>query len=228
MTRFTKLDTLYLKKIDLGRNPVEGFVLQDSSTTNVRTNQDFTLTGLDLDDYDYNRNVRYIATCSVSGSNVVVRCELPHELHVGDRVQIVDVKSTTNTTGAALSGYNGEFSITEINDDQTFTYGTSDVDGNSRQPGDFTSDMNTRVSLMPRFQKVNNQVNATIYRSQVIQKHIPNISDGVFHFLVLDPADNKITEEFTAQNYLPKIENFYPQLDRDNLNENPPSIQVFR
>ena len=214
------------KEADLGRNPVEGFVLQDSSTTNVRTNQDFTLTGLDLDDYDYNRNVRYIATCSVSGSNVVVRCELPHELHVGDRVQIVDVKSTTNTTGAALSGYNGEFSITEINDDQTFTYGTSDVDGNSRQPGDFTSDMNTRVSLMPRFQKVNNQVNATIYRSQVIQKHIPNISDGIFHFLVL-AADNKITEEFTGQNYLPKIENFYPQLDRDNLNENPPSAKSF-
>jgi len=224
--RIYKLRYFIPKEADLGRNPVEGFVLQDSATTNVRTDQDFTLTGLNLDDYDYNRNVRYIATCSVSGSNVVVRCELPHELHVGDKVQIVDVKSTTNSTGAALSGFNGEFSVTDINDDQTFTYGTNDVDGNSRQPGDFTSDMNTRVSLMPRFQKVNNQVNATVYRSQVIQKHIPNISDGIFHFLALS-ADNSIPEEFTGQNYLPKIENFYPQLDRDNLSENPPSAKSF-
>ena len=214
------------KEADLGRNPVEGFVIQDSSTTKVRTDQDFTQTSIDLDDYDYNRNVRYIATCTVSGSNATVRCELPHELYVGDRVQIVDVKSTTNATGAALSGYNGEFSVISIDDDHTFTYGTTDVDGLTRQPGDFTSDMNTRVALMPRFQKVNNQINATIYRSQVIQKHVPNISDGIFHFLVL-AADNAIPSEFSVQKYLPKIENFYPQLDRDNLNENPNAAKSF-
>jgi hypothetical protein len=214
------------KESTIGRNPVEGFILQDSNTTAARNNQDFTISTIDVTDYDFGRNPRYISTCSVSGSTVTTRVDLPHNLNVGDIINIVDVESTTNPTGAALSGYNGTFTVTQIEDDKTFTYGTTDIDGILRVPGDFTSDMNTRVSLMARYQRVNNNNNISLYRSEVIQNHIPGISDGIYHFNIL-AANNTITEEFDNLSFLPKIERFYPQLDRDNVNSNPRSAQSF-
>ena len=41
----------------------------------------------------------------------VVTTEIPHKLSVGDRVRIRNVKSSTNTTGADNSGYNGLFCL---------------------------------------------------------------------------------------------------------------------
>jgi len=214
------------KESSIGRNPVEGFILQDSNSTSVRNDQDFTLASIDVTDYDFNRNPGYISTCSVSGSTVTTRVDLPHNLNVGDRINIVDVKSTTNSTGDALSGYNGTFEVTTIPDDKTFTYAVTDVDGNTRLPGDFTSDMNTRVALMARYQRVDNKNNISLYRSEVIQNHIPGISDGIFHFNIL-AANNTIVEEFDNLSFLPKIERFFPQLDRDNVDPNPRAAQSY-
>ena len=214
------------KEADAGRDPVEGFILQDSNDTSVRNDQDFTLSSINLSDHDFDKNPRYISTCSVSGSTVTVRADLPHNLDIGDLVKIVDVKSTTNTTGIALSGYNGIFEVTSIVSDKEFTYGTTDQDSVPRTPGDFTSDMNTREALSARYQKVDNKVNASLYRSEVVQKHIPGISDGIYHFNVLT-ANNAITEEFTDLEYLPDIERFFPQLDRDNVNTNPKAAKSF-
>jgi hypothetical protein len=221
-----KLRYFVPKEATLGRNPVENFVLQDSNTTNLRNDQDFTITTIDLDDYDFQRNPRYIATCTAAGSVVTVQTELPHNIRVGDTVKIVDAKSTTNLAGIAKSGYNGDFVVTTVNNELEFQYNTTDIDGDSRLPGDFNTDVDTRDSLNARYQRVNNQINATIYRSEVIQEHIPNISDGVYHFNILT-ADNYIEEEFTQLGYLPRIENFYPQLDRDNPNTNPNAAKSY-
>jgi len=214
------------KESTIGRNPVEGFILQDSNSTAARNDQDFTISTIDVTDYNFNRNPRYISTCSVSGSTVTTRVDLPHNLNVGDRIKIVDVKSTTNTTGAALSGYNGTFEVTTVPDDKTFTYAVTDVDGNVRETGDFTSDMNSRVALMARYQRVDNKNNISVYRSEVIQSHIPGISDGIYHFNIL-AANNTIAEEFDNLSFLPKIERFYPQLDRDNVDSNPRAAQSY-
>ena len=221
-----KLRYFIPKESTLGRNPVENFVLQDSSTTSLRNDQDFTISTIDLEDFDYKRNPRYIATCTAVGSVVTIETELPHNINVGDTVKILDAKSTTNEAGVAKSGYNGEFVVTTVGDELTFQYNTTDVDGDTRLPGDFNTDVDTRDSLNARYERVNNQINATIYRSEVIQEHIPNISDGIYHFNVLT-ADNFITEEFTQLGYLPRIENFFPQLDRDNPDTNPRAAKSF-
>lgn len=136
------------KEATIARNPVDGFILQDSSTTAARNNQDFTIDQIDINDYDFNRNPRYISTCSVSGSTITVRVDTPHNLNVADKIKIIDVESANNVAGAALSGYNGTFQVSNIVDEKTFTYSTTDVDGNPRNPGDFLSDMNTRRALM--------------------------------------------------------------------------------
>ena len=221
-----KLRYFVPKESTLGRDPVNGFILQDSGSTAARDDQDFTISSIDITDYDYNRKSRYISTCSVSGSTITVRVDKPHELCRDDVIKIIDVESTTNASGAALSGYNGTFTVTSIVDDKTFTYSTTDVNGNGRTPGDFTSDMNTRIALMARYERVDNKTNLSVYRSEVIQNHIPGISDGIYHFSVL-AANNSIVEEFDNLSFLPKIERFYPQLDRDNVDSNPRASKSF-
>ena len=214
------------KESSLGRNPVENFSLQDSNNTKFRTDQDFTIESIDLSDFDFGRNTRYIATATASGSTVTLRVEAPHNVQVGDRVQIIDATSTTNTAGAAKSGYNGEFVVTGVPNEMEFQYGFTDTDGETRLPGNFTSDTDKRLALNPRYQRTNNQNNAIVYRSEVIQEHIPGISDGIYHFNVL-AANNTISEEFTDRSFLPQIEKFFPQLDRDNPDTNPPAAKSF-
>ena len=221
-----KLRYFIPKESTIGRDPVNGFILQDSNNTSSRSNQDFTVSSLDGEDFEFNRNNRYISTCSTSGSTITVRADIPHELFVGDVIKIVDVKSTTNVEGIGKSGYNGTFEVTSIVDDLTFTHSTTDTDNVPRTPGDFTSDMNTRVQLMARYQRVDSQKNISIYRSEVIQQHNPGISDGIYHFNIL-AADNRIVEEFDNLKFLPDIERYYPQLDRDNILANPDAAKSF-
>ena len=59
-----------------------------------------------------------------------VRTELPHNLNVSDKVNIVNVNnSSTNATGVGNSGYNGTFEVTAVTNDKEFQYTTTDTDG---------------------------------------------------------------------------------------------------
>jgi microcystin-dependent protein len=221
-----KLRYFIPKESTIGRDPVNGFILQDSNNTSSRNDQDFTISSIDTSDFDFDRNPRYISTCATSGSTVTVRVDKPHDLFVGDVINILDVESTTNAAGVAKSGFNGKFRVTGILDDLTFTHGTTDIDNIGRSTGDFTSDMNTRTQLMARYQRVDNNRNVSLYRSEIIQQHNPGISDGIYHFNILC-ADNQIIEEFDNLKYLPDIERYYPQLDRDNVLANPDAAKSF-
>ena len=108
------------KEFSNAKNPEEGFIIQESSSTGYRNNSDFNLGSLTSSDYDFNRNPRFISTCSVSSSTVTVVAEQPHDLDVGDKIIVRNVQSTDNTVGAAGSGYNGTFEITSVTDDKTF------------------------------------------------------------------------------------------------------------
>ena len=78
------------KELSGSKDPENGFVLQESSTTGVRTDSDFNLASITDTDYLYDRNTRFISTCSfVAGSpnsTVSVTSDLPHNLNVGDQI----------------------------------------------------------------------------------------------------------------------------------------------
>ena len=208
------------------KDPNDGFVLQESSTTGARANTDFSISTIDADDVFFERNPRFISTCSASGSTVSVRTEVPHNLNVSDRVNILNVKSSANTTGVGNSAYNGTFTITAVSNDKEFQYSTTDVDGKTHTTGDFTSDTATRTTDLPRFQRNDLQSNHYIYRSEVISEYIKDVQDGIYHLFVLK-ADNTIVEEFTDQKYSQNVTDLYPQQDKDNENDNPPSSVSF-
>ena len=52
------------------KDPNDGFVIQESSTTGVRASTDFSIRTIDASDVFFNRNPRFISTCSASGTTV--------------------------------------------------------------------------------------------------------------------------------------------------------------
>jgi hypothetical protein len=215
-----KIRVVIPKELVGAKNPEDGFVIQESSSTGYRNNTDPSLSSLTASDYDYNRNSRFISTCSRTSSTVTVISELPHNLQVGDSIIIKNVTDSTNTTAEDDRGYNGTFVVASVVDDMTFTHTTT------RTPASFTNITSNRTTLSPRFERNNLQSNLYNYRSEVITPYISGIQDGVYHIYTLS-ADKAIPTEFTGIKYSQNVVDLYPQLDRDNINDNPSSAKSF-
>jgi len=223
-----KLRYVVPKELVNGRDPSEGFILQDSSSTSVRENSDFGLTQITTSDYDYNRNPRFITTCTFdSGSAIVtVRSDSTHNLKVGDKIIVNNVISTTNVEATNNIGYNGVFTVNSIVNDKTFTYSSTDVFGIVHNPGTFTGNITTRTKDLPRFTRNDLLDNFYVYRAEVVTPYIYNVQDGVYYLYVLN-SGNAVPSEFTDSKYSQKVTDLYPQQDRDNYNDNPPAAKTF-
>ena len=221
------------KEFEDTKDPEEGFVIQESSSTGANADGDFTLSTLvnypsaaAPNPYRFEKNPSFISTCSVASNTVTVISELPHNLNVDDRVIIRNVTSSTNTNGTFNLGYNGTFAVTAVSDDKTFQYSTTDVDGVVHTPGNFTNDTSSRTTSLPRFERNDWRGNYYIYRSEVIVPHEEGVQDGVYHLYVL-AADYASPEQFTNQFFSQNVRDFYPQMDRDNIDDNPAASSTF-
>ena len=222
-----KLRVVVPKEVTGGKNPEESFIIQESSSTGYRNATDHNATGIATADHGFNRNLRFIGFTTVTGTTVTVTTSLPHDLDVSEKVNIVKVKSSTNTTGIGNSGYNGTFIVDSIPTSKTFTYDTTDVDGIVHNVGTFTAgQLSTRDINRPRFERNDLLSNFYIYRNDTIKPYISGQQDGIYHLFVLN-ASNPVPEEFTESNYSQNVVDLYPQLDRDNLSDNPPAAISF-
>ena len=223
-----KLRYVVPKELVNGRDPSEGFIIQDSSSTSVRENSDFGLTQITTSDYDYNRNPKFITTCTFdSGSDLVtIRSDSTHNLKVGDKIIVNNVVSTTNNEATNNIGYNGVFEVNSIINDKSFTYSSTDVFGTVHNTGTFTGNINTRTKDLPRFTRNDLLDNFYVYRSEVVTPYIYNVQDGVYYLYVLN-SGNSVSVEFTDSKYSQKVTDLYPQQDRDNYSDNPSSAKTF-
>jgi hypothetical protein len=203
------------------KNPENGFIIQESSTTGIRSDADINLSTLTRSDYEYNKNPRFIARCTRSSSTVTVISELPHNLKDNDSIIIKNVTDSTNTTGADNLGYNGTFVVASVINDMSFTYTTTTTPGTT-----FTNDTTVRTTSLPRFERNNLQSNLYVYRNELISEYIEGIQDGVYHIYALT-ADKAVPTEFTNLKYSQNVVDLYPQLDRDNINDTPTSAKSF-
>ena len=226
--RLYKMRVVVPKELTNSRDPVDGFIIQDSSSTGARSNADFGLTNITSADYLYNRNPRFITTCTYNTDTgiVTVLADQPHNLKVGDQIIVKNIKSTTNIAGTNNIGYNGTFDVSEIVNDKSFKYSSTDVYSLVHSPGLFSNDTNTRNVSLPRFERSNLQSNFYAYRTEVITPYIYNIQDGVYYVYMLN-ASNNIEQEFTDLNYNQNVVDLYPQLDKDNINDNPTSTKTY-
>jgi hypothetical protein len=214
-----KIRVVIPKESTNAKNPENGFIIQESSTGAIDI--DFTKSTLTPDDYEYKRNPRFIAKCTRTSTTVTIISELAHNLQVGDSIIVKNVTDSTNTIGADNLGYNGTFTVASVVDDMTFTYTTTTAPGTT-----FTNNTTNRTTLLPRFERNNLQSNIYVYRNEVISEYIGGVQDGIYHIYALT-ADKAVPTEFTNLKYSQNVVDLYPQLDRDNINDNPTSAKSF-
>jgi hypothetical protein len=214
-----KIRVVIPKETVNGKNPESSFIIQQSSSTGITTG----LSVITTSNYGDNKNPSLIAKCTRTNTTVTIISELPHNLQVGDGIIVKNITDSTYTTAVSDRGSNGTFVVASVVDDMTFTYTTPDSYGSNLV---FTNDTTNRSIASPRFERNNLQSNLYIYRNEVISEYIGGIQDGVYHFYVLS-ADKEIPTEFTNLKYSQSPVDLYPQLDRDNINDNPTSAKSF-
>ena len=222
-----KLRVVIPKEATNSKNPTDGFVIQESSSTGPSDDSELSLTTLPSSRSIYKRNNRFISTCTYNSTSKVVTvvAEQPHDLSVGERILLKNIKSSTNTTGLGVTGYNGDFVVSSVTDDKTFTYSVVDNEGLTHNVGVF-SGTTARNTTLPRFERNDLQSNFYVYRSDVISDYKQNVQDGIYHLYVLNYS-NSVPGEFSNYKYSQNIPDLYPQLDRDNVDDNPSSTKSF-
>ena len=220
------------KELDNGRDPVEGFILQDSSSTNVLADADFTQTSINQTNYGFDRNTRFISYASYDsvGQVIIARSDKSHNLNVGDKVIVTNITCSINTNGTDGKGYNGTFIVTQVDNEKTFRYSRVDIFNVTHTLGtSLTNDTHIRSTLLPKFTKNDNQHNLFIYRTEVIEPYIKDVQDGIYHLFLVNGSNSLVdpSGEFTGLKYNQSIVNLYPELDRDNVNDNPQPTTSF-
>ena len=159
----------------VAKPPTDGFIVQESNTSIGSTDgeiQTYFGTG-SLTNENQQRNYRFIADAQWSGNLINVQTELPHDLSVGSAVELVNVKSTTNITGAGSSGFNNDYVVIGISSAKNFTVGLT------TNPGTFTNNTSARTTSLPYFKRKEYDNTYFVYRHEESQSYIPGEQDGV-------------------------------------------------
>ena len=332
-----KLRVVVPKEIPNAKNPESGFIIQESSSTDVSSDADPGKTTLEKKDYDYNKNNRFISNIDHNGlgdefAKVTVTTERPHNLKVGESVKIKGVRSykdsnTNNYSGIYGQGYNGKYTVSDVDNAFSFKYKEPIDPGNflrSRrtfvdtnvnitptlsesngvfsilgihdrynstdntslyEEGDYISGGNIandvfivsktatgttggdnldlynlelskdprinssgsncsslpsttcigpiaigtpydRTTSSARFERSDDTDSVYSYRNEVLQEYNYPADDGIYYTYPSN-SSNSVTEEFTNLSYSQNIVDLYPQIDRDNVNDNPLASRSF-
>ena len=216
------------KEISNSKNPENGFVIQESSSTGVRGSSDFTKNdALSRSDFEFERNPRFIGSCTFNNATdiITIQAERPHNLQIGDLVTIKNVKdggSGGSALGEDNKGYNGEFTVKNIPNSLTFEYETT----RDNLGASATNDFSIKDTSLPRFERTDLKSNIYLFRNTLVSEYIDATQDGVYQVFALN-SSNTIQEEYTNLSYSQNVVDLYPQLDRDNVNENPQASKSF-
>jgi len=214
-------DTIYKiryvipKDASSARPPLDGFIIQESNNTigsgsTTEIQKYFSVSSSTLNNSTELRNLRFIANATWSSNTATISTELPHDLRVGSQVEILNIKSTNNTTATENLGFNGVFTVNQILNSKQFTYSLT------TNPGTFTNDTTIRNSDLPVFARKKLNTNLQIYSSREIQKYISGKQDGVYHLIVTNSSNSPTVEPFQSLSFSQPVQNLYPQTNRDN------------
>jgi len=153
------------------------------------------------------RNFRIVAN-ALWGNNVAnIITEVPHELKVGSKVEIINIASSNNPTGIANSSFNGTFTVTGISSSKHFSYSLES------NPGTFSNDTTTRNRNLPRFKKKQLFADYQVYKSKEIQKYVPGQKDGIYHLTVVNSSSAPTVSPFLDYKLSQPVQYLYPQLN---------------
>jgi len=208
------------KEVTTARKPVDGFIIQESSST-IESGQ-LAITNDILSNQSLRRNLRIIAGISSAAGIATVITEIPHNLSIGTKVNLRNVKSGKNTTGVALSAYNQNYTVTGISSAKAFTISLSS------DPGAFQNNVDTRTTTeLPYFEKSDYLETYYVYRSQEVKKYIANQQDGVYHLIAVNASNSPTLNLLSDENFSQNIQDLYPQIDRDNPLSDPDAAKSY-
>ena len=229
------IDTIYRARyvipagsgITSARPPVDGYILQDSSTVIGSTDTEvatyYSPTTVTLGNANEQRNFRFIANASWSSNVANILTELPHNLKIGSQVVINNIVSANNPVGTANSGFNGRFDVTGITSAREFTVSLVSSTG----PGAFTNDTSSRTTSLPTFTQTRTKGTYQVYRSQQIQRYVAGEQDGIYHLLIINNSNTPTVSPFSTERFSQSIQQLYPQTNRDNPKSDPKAASSF-
>ena len=205
------------------RPPSDGFVVQETNTTIGATNseiQTYFGTG-SISNVNQQRNFKFIANASWSSNTATITTELPHNLSVGSQVEILNVRSTNNTSGTIDLGFNGTFTVTAIGHNKQFSYALT------TNPGTFTSDTTSRTTSLPYFKRKKFNNTYYVYRTEEAQRYVPGEQDGIYYLTLVNASNSPSVAPFTNEKFSQPVKELYPQINRDNPNSDPNETKCF-
>ena len=207
----------------VARPPTDGFIVQESNTSIGSTNAEIqTYFGSgSLGNVNQQRNFRFIADATWSSNTATITTELPHNLKVGSSVELVNIKSSFNSTGVGNSGFNRTFSVTGIGSAKQFSVGLS------TDPGTFTNDTSTRTTALPYFKKKRYDTTYYIYRISESQKYVAGEQDGIYYLTLVNASNSPTVAPFTGEKFSQPVKNLFPQTNRDTPVSDPDETRCF-
>ena len=207
----------------VARPPVEGFIVQESNTTIGESNAEIqTYFGSgSIGNLNQQRNFRFIADATYTNGVASFVTELPHDLTIGSKVQIVNVTSANNTTGAGNSGFNYTADVTGITSAKMFTLGIG------TDPGAFSNDTATRTTALPHFRKKEYEDSLYVYRTEEAQKYITGEQDGVYYITLVNASEKPTVTPFNNEKYSQPVKQLFPQIQRDEPESDPEASRCF-
>ena len=210
----------------VARPPIDGFIIQESNTkldqlANAEI-QTYFGSG-ELSNEGQQRNFRFIAGATWdTGSNTAsIATELPHHLTVGSEVELINIKSSTNTTGVGNSGFNRVFSVTGISSSKQFSVGLN------TNPGTFSSDTSTRTNTLPYYKRKRYSDTYYVYRINESQTYIAGKQDGIYYLTLVNATNSPTVSYFDGQKFSQPVKNLFPQTNRDQPVADPQATKSF-
>ena len=218
--RIYKIRYVIPKEFQNAKPPAAGYVLQESSSTIVENNSEYSSSIANLTDF---RNLKIIHDIDYSETAGIatVTSEIPHRLTSGAKVKLNKIASSNNTAATDKKGFNGVFDVEGIIDSKTFTVNVPAV----RNPGDFLTNrpaaVTDRDENHPNFSINQYSEVYYIYRVNEISEYQQDIQDGVYHLTCLLGSVNPSSSYFADRGFSQNVVNLYPMLDRDNYTMDP-------
>jgi hypothetical protein len=220
-------DTIYrvryvIPSTSTARPPSDGFIIQESNSTLGATNseiQSYFGSG-DITENQL-RNPKFIANATWSSNTVTVTTELPHNLTIGSQVEILNVRSTNNTSATANLGFNGTFTVASIGHSKQFSYALI------TDPGTFTSDTTTRTTALPHFRRKKFNNTYFVYRTEESQRYIAGEQDGIYYLTLVNASNSPGVIPFENEKFAQPVKELFPQVNRDNPVADPEEAESF-
>jgi hypothetical protein len=225
--------------------PSSGFVFQKSgSLLNDLYPQ---AEDVELDSLSASRNQNVIVDAYYDSGTATIVTKKSHNLKVGNKVSIYNLKSSNEPSPVGLgsgTGFNGQFEVSSVTDDLTFSYTISldpgtitvgvstvanwlSIPRNCSQSSNFEippyTIYNDNRNDLPFFTCDQVENNYQAYQIKQIQKYVSGSTDGIYH-ITLDVFKNTPSASpFNTSEYKfgQSLDNLYPQKDFDNLTVDP-------